>query len=109
MTEQRNLGPLALHFLRSRSCRERRPETMKINHEETDSHRSSLFFLRILRFFVVDFRRSRSCRERRPETMKIGGERSATCRGCAVFSTRHITEQRNLGRLRYIFGGGIMS
>src|SRR5215475_15845178 len=73
MTEQRNLGPLALHFLRSRSCRERRPETMKINHEETDSHRSSLFFLRILRFFVVDFRRSRSCRERRPETMKKCG------------------------------------
>src|SRR5262245_16519845 len=35
---------------RSRSCRiERHPETMKINNEETDSHRSSLFFLRFLR------------------------------------------------------------
>ncbi|HKQ76293.1 MAG TPA: hypothetical protein VJ810_21545, partial [Blastocatellia bacterium] len=27
--------PTAHCFLRSRSCRERRPETMKINHEET--------------------------------------------------------------------------
>ena len=28
------------------------------------------FFLRVLRFFVVDSLRSRSCRKRRPETMK---------------------------------------
>jgi len=35
--------------------------------------------------------------------MKIGGECSATCRGCADFSTRPLPEQRNLGRLRYIF------
>src|SRR5262245_26542338 len=33
-----------------------RPSTLrKINHEETDSHRYFLFFLRCLRFFVVDF------------------------------------------------------
>src|SRR5262245_51684027 len=63
-------------FRRSRSCRiERHPEKMKINHEETDSHRSSLFFLRFLRFFVVDFPRSRLCRiERHPEKMKINHE-----------------------------------
>src|SRR5215475_9727415 len=49
---------------------------MKINHEETDSHRSSLFFLRFLRFFVVDFLRSHSrVRKTRPETMKICGTR----------------------------------
>jgi hypothetical protein len=28
---------------------------MKINHEETDSHRFFLVFLRVLRFLVVDF------------------------------------------------------
>jgi len=39
------------------------------------------------------------------ETMKIGGERSATCRGCAVFSTRRMPKPRNLGRLRYVIGG----
>src|SRR5262245_40999393 len=68
---------LVPRFRRSRSCRiERHPETMKINHEETDSHRSSLFFLRFLRFFVVDFRRSHSrVRKTRPETMKIRGTR----------------------------------
>jgi len=27
----------------------------EINHEETDSHRFFLIFLRVLRFFVVDF------------------------------------------------------
>src|SRR5215475_1845053 len=97
---------LVTRFPRSRSCRiERHPETMKINHEETDSHRSSLFFLRFLRFFVVDFRRSRSCRERRPEKMKIGGERSATCLGCVAFSARLIPKPRNLGRLRYFSRG----
>src|ERR687887_1173654 len=69
---------LLYHFLRSRSCRnERRPETMKINHEETKNTkrtggrrskiegRRSLFhlrssildppFLRVLRLFVVIF------------------------------------------------------
>src|SRR5262245_5547083 len=35
--------------------------------------------------------------------MKIGGESSATCRGCATFSTRQMPKPRNLGRLRYIF------
>jgi len=30
-------------------------ERMKINHEETDSHRFFLIFLRFLRFLVVDF------------------------------------------------------
>src|SRR5262245_53134433 len=37
--------------------------------------------------------------------MKIGGESSATCRGCAAFSTRHLPKHRNLGRLRCFFGG----
>src|SRR5215475_13676781 len=41
--------------------------------------------------------------------MKIGGERSATCRGCAAFSSRHLPNPRNLGRLRYFFLGGKMS
>ena len=50
--------------------------------------------------------RSRLCRKRHPEIIKIGGERSATCRGCAAFLTRHMPEQRNLGRLRYFFGRG---
>src|SRR5262245_28363456 len=55
------------------------------------------------------FRRSRSCLERRPETMKICGERSATCRGCADFSTRLIPKPRNIGRLRYFFRGVMRS
>jgi len=50
---------------------DRRPEKMKINHEETKGTMIFLVFLRFLRFFVVDFPRSRSCHsERRPETMK---------------------------------------
>jgi hypothetical protein len=40
---------------------------------------------------------------RRPERMKIGGKRSATCRGCAAFSTLPMPKPRNLGRLRYYF------
>jgi hypothetical protein len=44
-------------FLWSRSGRkERRPETTKINHEETKSAKVSYILLRGLRFFVVDFR-----------------------------------------------------
>src|SRR5262245_12701812 len=37
--------------------------------------------------------------------MKIGGESSATCQGCAAFSSRHMPQPRNLGRLRYFFRG----
>src|SRR5262249_18109832 len=44
-------------FLRSRSCRnDRRPETMKINREET-KNTNIYSSLRVLRFFAVDFRR----------------------------------------------------
>src|SRR5262245_5410176 len=44
-----------------------------------------------------------SCRERRPDTMKICDKRNATCRRWDTFITRHMTEPRNLDRLRYFF------
>src|SRR5262245_40478238 len=53
------------------------------------------------------FPRSRQCRERRLLTTKIGRESSATCRGCAAFSTRLTPKPRNLDRLRYFFRGAV--
>jgi hypothetical protein len=72
-----------------------------INHEETKIAKKDQKILRVLRFFVVDSLRSLHVALRRPETMKIGGEGSATYRGCAAFSSRHMPKPRNLGRLPY--------
>src|SRR5262245_14599960 len=69
-----------------------RPQSILPENERTESARLPYHLLRSLQVGL-----------RRPERMKIGGEGSATCRGCAAFSTRPMTKPRNLGRLRYIF------
>jgi hypothetical protein len=76
-----------------------------INHEETKSAKKDQ---KNIVFFISSWlilRRSLHVALRRPGTMKIGGESSATCRGCATFSSRHIPKPRNLGRVRYFFEG----
>jgi len=54
-----------------------RKKARRINHEETNSRRFSLIFLRRLRFFVVDFQSKKKIRLKvigaRPGEKKSGG------------------------------------